>query len=92
MEVSFRWDYADGRVGGLIRDCVGGAPKESSLVERVVGHLNNEKAAPPSLLEQSCGQGMHVAPFCHGRYDSCALSVLSVSRATVFELFSLKAW
>ena len=26
----FRWDYADGRVGGLIRDCVGGAPKESS--------------------------------------------------------------
>ena len=58
----FRWDYADGRVGGLIRDCVGGAPKESSLVERVVGHLNNEKAAPPSLLELSCGQGMH------GRY------------------------
>ena len=33
--------------------------RKAALVERVVGHLNNEKAAPPSLLEQSCGQGMH---------------------------------
>ena len=34
--------------------------RKAALVERVVGHLNNEKAAPPSLLEQSCGQGMHI--------------------------------
>ena len=82
MEVSFRWDYADGRVGGLIRDCVGGAPKESSLVERVVGHLNNEKAAPPSLLEQSCGQGMH------GRYfNQISSNISCVSK--IYQMFLL---
>ena len=51
-------DYADGRVGGLIRDCVGGAPKESTSTS-AGGPLNYEKAAPSSL-EQSCGQGMHI--------------------------------
>ena len=56
--------------------------KAAALVERVVGHLNNEKAAPPSLLEQSCGQGMH------GRYlNQTSSNISCVSK--IYQMFLL---
>ena len=65
--------------------CIDGAPKESRTSAGAGGApLNYEKAAPSSL-EQSCGQGMNVAPYCHGRlYSSALLSLLSVSKAVLF--------
>ena len=47
-------------------------------MERVVGHLNNEKAAPPSLLEQSCGQGMHGRYLNQTSYNICLKNLKDV--------------
>ena len=57
--------------------------RKAALVERVGGHLNNEKAAPPSLLEQSCGQGMH------GRYlNQTSSNISCVSK--IYQMFLLE--